>query len=1186
IPSPQSQGMNIQVTARVTDPDSTDFITEVHLEVYRGGPPMHFPVWLDPATGDYIGEIPGNEVMAPGFDYRLVAMDGQGHVKSNPEFQYPPYWVDVSWYAAEGLKPEIMHTPVGGPLPPRQEVEIEATVTDEDTDLREVWIEVSRPGMPPTGIPMTDMGGGLYRGAIWPMAVDFPGFEYRIMAEDHAYHMASNPGPSYPPYWVGVSQGTGGGGGEPPIITHTVLPSPQTSNSPIDVRCTVTDRDSLDDIWGVEIEIHRPNKPPMNLPMMSITQVDSTGAPVTYYHARINGMEVQRPGFGYRLKAMDTSGMGTMMPAPHLTPYWIDVQAGGGAANAPQITHMKLTSPQPQWTDIRFEATVTDLNAAGGSVPPDRVFVEFDSPAMRCDIDMFPAGPAEPDKYEFILPPGMAMPPGFAYRVIAWDRDGNEDANPKLQYEPYWIDVGFGAAVGSAPTVTHSQVPSPQSEGVEVEVTATVADRDSNDVITHVDLEIVTPGRPPFWFPMEYQGSEANGSGAYVAAIPPFAVYPPGFEYRIHAGDNVGMMGAQPLLSYPPYWVDVAPSGVTGLPPTIEHRAIPFAHAGADLRIAAVISPADTSSEGSEIVEARVKCHHPTTNRDIDFPMDLLEQVQSGSLYEAMIPPDFLSPPGFEYRIVAKDASNRPAHNPRPHEPPYWVEVRGVSQAPTITHSVVTSSVSGQPVHIRARINDDIGVIGAHVHAFRPDGQHAEFPMARAIGDEYETTIPAHLIAPPGFAYFIEAEDTDYMIATSPRNATQPYVVPTLGTEGGIPPRVSMFAVDESAVVAGVPLEVQATVTDPDTTGGLMAFLSCKAMDDFSPPIHKPMQPSASDPSVFIGTIPAEIVTAPGFSYAVEAKDGDANTTLNPTPPSPPFYIAVSSGTGEAPIVMHRPPMEAPENQPVTFLAQVSGTDVIQEVYLQYLPHGSMNQTPTRVNLNDYGNGSYGCVLPGDIIHRPGLEYRILAVGSNANIGLSPEPPMFSHFLEVGCFGEWGEPPEVFHQPSAEVTTGNRIKIDAEVRDADSDNFAVFLLYEDRRGNFEEKELVMTPIEEEATGTLIYRAYIPAEDVLPPGLVYWIEAEDPEGNETECPKPPAPPFYVRVTSESGGQAPTITHDPVLTATAATDLQITVDIEDADGIDMARLAYVRAADVENDTTHIEPYWVTMTAVKGT
>nr|CAI78808.1 hypothetical protein [uncultured Latescibacterota bacterium] len=1183
IPGPVVPNQNIRVTATVTDPDADDAVAEVWVELQHGGPPMRFPLFPDTIAGAFTGTIPGNEVWEPGFEYRVFAEDGNGNIVSKPSFEYPSYWVDAFRAGGEGLRPVITHAPLGGPLPPRQEVYVTATVTDEDGDLREVRLEISRPGMPPTSLPMMDEGGGSYGGTIWPMAVEFPGFEYRIIAEDQAYHMASNPGPSYPPYWVGVSQGTGGVGGEPPIITHRVLPSPQEPNRPIEVTCTVADRDSLDEIWGVALEIHRPGRPPLDLPMATVVRTDSTGTEETYYLGRINGMEVQRPGFGYRIKAMDTSGMGTMMPQPHLEPYWIDVQSGGDAANAPEITHTKIASPQPQWTEVRFRAKVTDLNSSGQPDRPDRVFISFDSPTMRGEMDMAPLGPANPDMYEFVVPPGMLMAPGFGYRIMAWDRDGNESANPKLQFDPYWIDVGYGTATGAAPSIAHSQVPSPQTQGTEVLVTATVSDHDTTDSVDHVDIEITSPGRPPFWFPMVYQGTAANRSGTYTVAIPSFAVNPPGFEYRIHAGDDKGVIGAKPALSYPPYWVDVTPSGVSGLPPTIDHRAIPFAGSGDELRISAVVSPADASAEGSAIAEVRVKCFHPTTNRGIEFPMPLLETVGTGARYEAVIPPDFVSTPGFEYRIVAKDASNRQAQKPKPQERPYWVEVRGFSQAPTITHSVVTSSVKGQPVPIGARIQDDRGVSSARIHVFRPDGRGAEFPMVRGVGDEYNATIPGNLVSPPGFSYFIEAQDVDHMMATSPLNPTSPYVVPTLGAAGGVPPKVTIFSIDRGSIQSGTAVEVRATITDPDSTGGLSASLSCKAMNDFSPPVHKPMQPSATDPSVFIGTIPAEIVAAPGFNYAVEAKDRDANMTIKPIPPSPPYFVDVLSGIGDPPTVMHRPPMQVPENQAVTLLAQVSDGDGIDQVFLQYLPHGSTTQTPVRVNFNDYGNGSYGCVLPAEVMRRPGLEYRILARDTRGDIGLSPEPPEFSHFLEVGFSGGAGARPEVFHQPMAQVTTGNRIRVDAEVRDADSRDLDVTLFYEDRRGNFEEKELPMNPVHDETTGLLVYRADIPGEDVLAPGLVYWIEAADPEGNETECPMPPAPPFYVRVMSGGSGIPPKVVHDPVLSAPAATSLVITAEIEDADGVASARLAYVPAAEVDNDTTHVEPYWVPMTAV---
>jgi len=66
-------------------------------------------------------------------------------------------------------------------------------------------------------------------------------------------------------------------------------------------------------------------------------------------------------------------------------------------------------------------------------------------------------------------------------------------------------------------------------------------------------------------------------------------------------------------------------------------------------------------------------------------------------------------PPGFEYRITAKDAGNLPGSSPAPQFPPYWVTVtKGVvvGSAPVITHNKIVEANEGDSVFVSAKITD------------------------------------------------------------------------------------------------------------------------------------------------------------------------------------------------------------------------------------------------------------------------------------------------------------------------------------------------------------------------------------------------------------------------------------------------------------------------------------------------
>ncbi|MCK4547900.1 MAG: hypothetical protein KAW17_10720, partial [Candidatus Eisenbacteria sp.] len=553
ISGPVPKNVPVEVVAIITDPDGNGTIAFADIEISRGGPPMVFAMAPTGAGDEWSGTIPGNEILDPGFTYRIIVEDVDGNVSAKPDFQYDPHWVSVTSGSGGGSPPAITHTPLSGPVPPGEAIEVSAAVTDPDGDLDHVEIEFERPGAPPAHYPMSLFSGNEYRGTIPAGEVMSPGFEYRIVAEDSLMNVTANPAFNYDPYWVSV--GSGGGTGSPPSITHTPVAGPVPAGALVTITARVTDPDG-DAIEFAEVEFSN-GGPPMIFGMAP--DVDPG-----WYTVDIPAGEIFPPGFEYRIVAGDTTGNDGATPGFQDMPYWVNVSTGSGGGTAPAIVHTPLTSPQPEMTEIEVTATVTDVD---GDLTD--VGIDFERPGAPPSF--FPMVLDSGDLYRGTIPAGEIVTPGFNYRVVAKDANYNDAGNPAFNYAPYWIDVSSGGTgEGNPPTITHSPIPSPQSQGMNIQVSARVTDPDSTDFISDVHLE-VSRGGPPMHFPMWLDPA----TGDYIGDIPGNEVMVPGFDYRIVASDGQGHVKSNPEFQYPPYWVEVGGGTGGGSKPVITFAPLP-----------------------------------------------------------------------------------------------------------------------------------------------------------------------------------------------------------------------------------------------------------------------------------------------------------------------------------------------------------------------------------------------------------------------------------------------------------------------------------------------------------------------------------------------------------------------------------------------------------------------------------
>nr|CAI78809.1 hypothetical protein [uncultured Latescibacterota bacterium] len=1106
IASPQPQGVMIHVTARVTDPDTSDTITDVHIELSRGGPPMFFPMWLDPATGDYVGDIPGPEVMPPGFDYRVVASDAQGHVKGKPAFIYSPYWVEVSWGDGGGSRPTVTFAPITSPRAPWLDVVVQATVTDPDGDLMEVGIDFSRPGMPPMWYMLNPIGNNVYEGRIFGGDVQSPGFSYRIIARDMVWNETAKPEWNYDPYWVDVGTGTPVEG-NPPTITHSPIPSPQSQGTIITVTATVADPDTGDTITNVHIELSH-GGPPLNFPMM----YDATTGT---YTGQIPGPEVMPPGFEYRVVASDAQGHTKGNPAFANPPYWVEVSWGDGGGSRPTVTFAPITSPRAPWLDVVVQATVTD---------PDgdlmEVGIDFSRPGMPPMWYML--NPIGNNVYEGRIFGGDVQSPGFSYRIIARDMVWNETAKPEWNYDPYWVDVGTGTPIeGNPPTITHSPIPSPQNQGTNITVAATVTDPDAGDTITNVHIEL-SHGGPPLNFPMMYDAT----TGTYTGQIPGPEVMPPGFDYRVMASDAQGHTRAKPDFQNAPYWTEVSWGGGGGSRPEVTVTPLTSPKPPwQDVVVQATVTDVD-----GDIMEVGVDVSRPGMP-----PMWYMLNPIGNNVYEGRIFGGDVQSPGFSYRIIARDMVWNETARPEWNYDPYWVDVGTGTPTegnpPTITHSPIPSPQNqGTNITVTATVTDpDAGDTVTNVHIeLSHGGPPLHFPMNYdATTGKYTGQIPGPEVMPPGFDYRVVANDAQGHTKGSPAFANSPYWTEvSWGGGGGSRPEVTVTPLT-SPKPPWQDIIVRATVTDVD--GDLME-VGVDVSRPNMPPMWYMLNPIGNN--VYEGRIFGGDVQPPGFNYRIIARDMVWNETAKPAWNYDPYWVDVSTGGtsgGNPPSITHTPlPSPKPMGQIIRVTARVTDpdtADTITDVHIELSRGGPPMFFPM---WRDATTGDYVGDIPGPEVMPPGFDYRVVANDAQGHVKAKPEFQNPPYWVQVGGGAGGGSQPEITFTPLASPKPPwQDINVSATVTDPDGNLMEVGI--EISRPNMPPMFFMMNP-----AGNNVYQGMIWSGDVQPPGFNYRIIARDTNFNETAKPAFNYDPYWVEVRTGGTveGNPPSITHTPL------------------------------------------------------
>lgn len=512
----------------------------------------------------------------------------------------------------------------------------------------------------------------------------------------------------------------------------------------------------------------------------------------------------------------------------------------------------------------------------------------------------------------------------------------------------------------------------------------------------------------------------------------------------------------------------------------------------------------------------------------------------SGDYYTAQIPGEMVTSAGLEYYISASDGlqiSTNPIKN-APIVPHSFTVVDTIP--PNIQHEPITSvSVKSSP-KIIAKVNDAVKV--SKVNLFYRVNTENEFKKIEMVGDkdEYSANIPA-LELPGVVRYYIQAIDSSSNSRTLPENgAKQPYIISFVDLN----PPVIIHTPIPDGQEAGKSVSIGATITDDVIVEKVIFKYKVTGKDEF---VEVKM---TNVGSFYKAEIPGNVLMPGKVDYTITASD--ASTMSKDTQISHSFTVI---DTTAPKIELTLAPSRVEVNKEISIQADVTDNVKVQNVVLYY-----KNVDDTKFNIMDMKNlgTKYSAIIAGQ--KQIGeFKYYIHAKDSSGNISTLPavDPENAPNIITVFDISK----PIIYHTPiTGAQEAGLPVTITATVTD-DVKVTEVTLHY---RSAGQESFKIAQMIE---TGTKsLYGGSIPASDVIPTGVEYYIKAIDNSFNVTTHPltNPDKLPHSFSVVDTL---PPEIIYDPSkLTKVLVTEqIIIRAEATDRTGIKEVRVFYKHETD---------------------
>ncbi len=320
---------------------------------------------------------------------------------------------------------------------------------------------------------------------------------------------------------------------------------------------------------------------------------------------------------------------------------------------------------------------------------------------------------------------------------------------------------------------------------------------------------------------------------------------------------------------------------------------------------------------------------------------------------------------------------------------PYFISVFTRNQPPVIRRTEATKKLGDSPLHRHQPVRIEVIVTdiifpyldSVHLYYRLVEDRIFQHIEMRALSDSlFAANINTLFVTPPGLEYYIYATDTD-LESFDPDKLTWPdslyhiRVDTMLYNEPPIIQRTAeTIALSDTAQLNREPLTITATIIDTVGHSLKRATLVYRHSVEGSF-VEVEMQPVSAD--TWQRTIPADAVTDPGIEYFITADDGvDQAFEAEGTPASQyPFFIPVMP-PNPPPVIFHEPVASAQPDSAIRIVAQV--IDTTRSVALVQLVVWNAQRSDT-LKMGQFEIGNYTATIPGDMVVKPYLSYRILA---------------------------------------------------------------------------------------------------------------------------------------------------------------------------------------------------------------
>jgi len=1130
----QAAGVPVGISALATDASDVASVT-LHYRVT--GDASFASTAMTDGDGDdnWDGIIPGNTVTAAGVDYYITATDAStaANTATVPATAPgTPYQFTV--VEQDTIPPVITHNPVANGQPVGQDVDIQATVTDS-SGLGSVMLHYRPIGSIWSSTSLNNDGGDSYSGVIPGFAVTTSGVQYYIEATDGAdpantaFAPVTAPGVSYS--FTATTVDTSG-----PSIAHMPVSDGQEAGQDVEVSAAVSDPSGVASVvlyYRITGE-------------STFTALPMIAAGGNLYVEEIPGFDVTGAGVDYYIEATDSSALANESVDPNGAPtLFHQFTAVVPDETPPEVTHTPVADGQPTGVDVAIQAVVTDESAVTSVTLYYRPIGSFWS-----TVTLTHQGAGT---YAGFIPGYAVTTDGIEYYLEAVD--GADPAN--TAYAPVTAPgtpYTFTAtqADASGPSITHVPVPDDQEVGQDVAITATITDSSG---VASANLHYRVAGA------IDFTSISMTASGnQYSATIPGASVTTDGVDYYIEAKDQA----ADPNSS-------VEPAGAPGTthhftasvpdttPPTIAHTPIADGQPkGEDVLVEAHVE--DVSGVGTVTLFFRV-------NGSIWTSTPLT--AQGGGDYAGFIPGYAVTTAGVQYYVEAEDQTAVPnvAYAPQTAPgTPYSFTVSDVDEdGPVIVHTPVgDGQLLGSPVTVPATITDPSGIASATLN-YRVAGTvgFSQVAMTNTDGDAWNAAIPGAAVTLDGVDYYIEAMDQAAGANSSVEpvgapGTTHHFTVVTNDTQG---PVIIHTEVADSQK-AGVAIALEATVIDPSGVSAVTLHARPEGETLFTP---VPFTNSQAD--TWEAAIPAFLVVLPGVEYYIEAEDGavPSNTSLAPAGgSSAPYDFTVTAPDDDGPDIQHTPIADDQlAGTAVTISATITDAAGVASASLYFRKAGDAGFSVD--SMTAQGGNLWTGSIPAYSVTSDGVDYYIEATDASDQSNQSTHPsdaPAGFHYFTVVTIDEEG--PQITHTPIDDgQPAGLMITVSAVVTDASGVDEVILSYRPQTRADW--TDLVMAAEED------VYSVDIPGDEILVPGIEYYITATDLAVTANESLEPSegeTSPHSFTVTEEDDTAGPTLTVTPVVDGQPfGQEVEVKAKATDSSGVDSVTVFYRASGDTE-------------------